>query len=172
MLSVLQVAVSLIFFANKVLLQVEKKTEKIAWILGTIAACLAVVYFLLLELYVYTVLEAGLIIFMGYGAIKKEESSEKVKMAIRIFLLVVMLVLTFFVFKGMMTIVEFSSSAGLLFGTYLLTHSKMSLGWTLYALSHLGSAYIGQIKTQFFYRDFQIASSLIALGGILKSYNN
>ena len=172
MLSILQVAVSLIFFANKVLLQAVKKTEKIGWLLGTIAACLAIIYFLLLELYVYTVLEAGLVILMGYGAIKKEESSEKVKMMIRVFILVIMLTLTFFVFKGMLTLVEFSSSVGLIFGTYFLTHSKISLGWTLYALSHLGSAYIGQVKTQFFYRDFQIASSMIAIGGALKGYYN
>ena len=129
MLSILQITVSLIFFANKVFLQANKNMEKFGWILRTAAACLATIYFLLLHLYVYTVLEAGLIILMGYGAIKKEERSENIKMIIRAFIIAVMLLLTFFVFKGMLTLIEFTSAVGLIFGTYWLTHFKASLGW-------------------------------------------
>jgi len=166
MVSFLQIAVSLIFFANKVVVLAGKK---VGWLLGAIAAFLAFFYFYLLGLYVYTALEFGLIVLMGYGFFKKEKKNPQVEMAIRGVSLIVMLTLTIFAFRGFITIVELASSLGFLWGTYFLIHGKkIRAGWLLYVVGHVTAAYLGVSKHQSFFADFQIASAIASIVGAMK----
>lgn len=165
MISFLQISVSLIFFANKVAVLVEKK---VGWIFGVIAALLAFFYFYLLGMYIYTVLELGLIVLMGYGFFKKQKKNPQVEVMIRVVLAVVMLTLALFAFNGLITIVELVSSLGLLWGTYYLTHEKIRAGWLLYVVGHTTAAYLGINKDQMFFADFQIASAIVSLVGMVK----
>ncbi len=166
MLQVLQVAVSLIFFANKVFVLIEKRS---GWLLGTIAAILACWYFFLLNLFVYTALEIGLVILMGYGFLKKDQTNKKVEWFIRLSLLTSMTVIAIFSFQGKLTSAEFGSSIFMLFGTYHLTHKAKRFGWLLYALAHCGAAYIGYAKLQNLFGDFQIASAIVCFAGVINS---
>ncbi len=161
MTQVLQVAVALIFFVNKTLVLVGKK---VGWLFGAIAAMLGVFYFFRIGLYVFTVLEMGLIILMGYGFLKKEGNAA-VERFLFVVIGIVMLALTYFVFVGLMTFVEFCASITLLIGTYYLTHSHIRLGWGLYAVAHALAAIVGYDKDQTFFADFQIASALISVVG-------
>lgn len=168
MVELLQVLVSLLFFGNKVLVLVGKKFEKFGWLLGVIAASLGVAYFYLLGMYVYTVLEIGLIVLMSYGFLHKDTTkNEKVETTIRVVTGVVMLVLACVVFSGAITIIEFVSSIFMLAGTYLLTHSKKRLGWILYGIAHLAAVYLGYAKGQQFFADFQLASAIVSAVGAL-----
>lgn len=166
MVQLLQVAVSVIFFANKAFVLIDKK---FGWLLGTIAAGLACWYFFLLNLYVYTALEIGLVILMGYGFLKKDQPNSKVEWLIRLSLLASMITIAVFAFQGRLTLIEFTSSVFMLFGTYLLTHAKEKWGWVLYSLAHLGAAYIGYAKIQNMFGDFQIASSIVCFAGVINS---
>lgn len=56
---ILEIFVSLIFFSNKVGMLIEKK---IGWALGALGALLAVIYFFILNLFVYSFAEFGLFI--------------------------------------------------------------------------------------------------------------
>ena len=165
MIWVLQILVSLIFFANKVFVLAEKK---VGWLLGAIAATLGVFYFYFLGLYVYTALEVGLIILMGYGFLKKDHKNPTVETMIRLVTIAVMCLLAFFAFSGLITIVELGSSLGLLLGTFFLTHRKVKTGWILYTLGHLLGAYLGYNKGQQFFADFQVASAIISIVGVMK----
>jgi hypothetical protein len=161
----LQILVSLIFFANKVFVLAGKKT---GWLLGAVAATIAVFYFFLIELYVYTALEFGLIILMGYGFFKKEKKSPRTEKAIQATTVTAMLLLALFACSGLMTLVELLSSLGLLAGTYALTHSKQRTGWLLYVVAHCLAALLGYNKGQLFFADFQIASAIVSLVGAIQ----
>ena len=159
MIEVISILVSLIFFVNKILVLLGKK---IGWLVGAFAAVLAIIYFLMLELYIFTVLEFGLIVLMGYGFWAKEETNLSVEKLIQIVIVVVMTVLVFFAFTGMMTVYEFTGAILMLLGTYFLTHRREALGWLLYGISHLFAAYVTNQKGQQFFADFQIASALVS----------
>ena len=161
----LQVSVSLLFFMNKVFILIGKKS---GWLIGAIAASLAIFYFYFIGLYVYTVLEVGLVILMSYGFFKKDEKKPKTEMIIRLVTVVVMLIQTGLAFKGMITIVELSSSLGLVVGTFFLTHQKIKAGWILYGIGHILTAILGYNKGQQFFADFQIASAIVSFIGCIK----
>ncbi len=165
MILTLQILVSLIFFANKVFVLADKK---VGWLLGAVAATLGVFYFYFIGLYVYTALEVGLIILMGYGFLKKDSKNPAMEMTIRLVTIAVMFALAFFAFSGLITVVELGSSLGLLLGTFFLTHRKLKTGWVLYVLGHLLAAYLGYHKGQQFFADFQIASAIVSFVGVMK----
>lgn len=160
----LEVAVALIFFANKVFVLIGKKA---GWLLGAIAALLGAIYFFRVDLDVFVVLEIGLIVLMGYAFVAKEKNP-KMEKVINTVIAVVMVTLTVFVFKGMMTILEFLASTGLLIGTYYLTHEKERLGWALYVIAHSLAAIVGYGAKQSFFADFQIASAIVSVAGVVK----
>jgi hypothetical protein len=132
----LAISVSIIFFANKVLILIGKNS---AWLLGAIAGLLAIFYFFLLELQIYVVMEFGVFVLMFYGFIAKKEKNQKIELIINLFLVSMLGIFSYFVFTGILTIVEFISSVTFLLGTYYLTHSKPRLGWILFILAHSGS---------------------------------
>ena len=167
MVQLLSVSVALIFFANKIFVLFGKRT---GWLLGVIAAILAIFYFYLIELYVYTALEFGLIALMGYGFLVKNQKSKLIENLIYSVITIVMLTIQYFIFSGMMTVYEFISSAGLLFGTYFLTHEKSNWGWACYCVGHLISVYIMYDKDQQFFADFQLASAVVAMVGVIISF--
>ncbi len=164
MIQFLQISVSLILFSNKLLVLVGKKS---GWLLGAIGCTLAIVYLYMIELYVFTTLEFGLVALMLYGFLVKNKKNVKVENLIRGITVLAMCVMAYFAFTGMLTIYELLSSAGLLLGTYYLTHKRESLGWILYCIGHLLTAYLGYTKQQNLFADFQIASALVSLAGLM-----
>ncbi len=165
---ILEIFVSLIFFSNKIGMLIEKK---IGWALGALGALLAVIYFFILNLFVYSFAEFGLFITMMYGIIVKDEN-RKVETYIIICLSVIVLFLTVFTFSGKLTLFEFWSSVGMLVATYIL-HPKNDIwkkkwGWAILAATHVGAAYIGYAKNQQIFGDLQIASSIVGIFGALK----
>ncbi len=133
--------------------------------MGAIAASLSILYFSLLNLLIFAVLEVGLVILMGYGYWKKKEVNVRVEWLIRTAIMLVMAVLTYFVFRGLMTVVEFTASILMLWGTYFLTHRRMFVGWYIYGVAHIFSTMVGVSAEQPFFADFQIASAMVALFG-------
>jgi len=171
MIQFLQLSVSVIFFLNKILVVIgtkKSKIRRIGWFLGVIGASLSVAYFLILKLYVLTVLEFGLIGLMGYGFLAKENKNPRVEKLINLLILIVMATLTYFVSVGILTVMELGGSIGLLFGTYYLTHSNPKLGWILYAFGHGCAIYVGYHKLQWVFAFFQALSILVSVYGLFK----
>ncbi len=166
MIQFLQISVSLILFSNKIFVLLGKKT---GWLLGAIGCTLAIAYLYLIGLYVFTTLEFGLVALMLYGFFVRDNKNTRIENLIRVITIIAMLAMTYFAFAGMMTIYELLSSAGLLFGTYYLTHNKIALGWALYCVGHLITAYLGYSKNQNFFADFQLASAMISIIGMIQT---
>ncbi len=166
MVQFLQISVSVILFTNKIFVLIGRKT---GWLIGAIGCTLAIAYLYLIGLYVFTALEIGLVVLMLYGFFAGEKKNIQTENLIRIVIILAMLAMTYFTFAGMMTIYELISSAGLLFGTYYLTHNKIALGWILYCIGHSVAAYLGYTKHQNFFAFFQIASALVSIAGVVKT---
>lgn len=170
-IKVLEALISLIFFSNKVGLFLERKNP-IAWWMGAVASVLAIFYFLFLNLFVYAVGEVGLFILTVYGAVVKKEN-RSIEKKIELVTFFIALVLVFFTFQGHLTVIEFFSSVGMLIAFYLLHPKndiwKMKWGWAILAATHLTAAHLGYIKHQNMFANFQIASSIIGIGGALKN---
>ncbi len=168
MILILQILVSVIFFTQKVLVLVDKRA---GWLVGAVAAMLAIFYFALLELYVYTALEFGLVALMVYGFCKKKHARPRVEMWIRALTVTTMCILGYFAWDGLITGAELCSSLGLLWGTFFLTHHKPRTGWMLSVVGHGFGAYLGHCKDQQFFMDFQIASLVVSVVGVMKVSN-
>jgi|SRR3989344_7396558 len=164
-ISILQISVSIIFFANKVFVLIGKK---MGWLLGVIAAALSIFYFFLLHLYIFTILEVGLVVLMGYGFFRKEHMSAYVERLIHATIIIVMTALVYFVFNGFMTVMEFCESIFMLTGTYYLTHKRVQLGWFLYGCAHIFLTIVAYGVDQEFFANFQIASGIVAFAGCIK----
>lgn len=162
---VLQILVSGFYFSNKVLIY---KGRKVGWLMGALAATLAVLYFSLLHRYVYIILNVGLIILMGYGFLKKNKTSPNVEMLIRLVTIVVMVILTFSAWSGLTTAVELVSSVGLFIGTFFLTHNRAKTGWILYCVGHATAIHIGYCTHQWIFLVSQIASVIVSILAIKK----
>ncbi len=163
MIMFLQIVVSVILFANKVFLVAGKK---FGWLIGIVGCAIALLYFYLIHLYIFTVLEVGLIALMSYAYFTGKEKNPKTENMIRAISIGVMVFLCFFVFNGLLTVCEFGSSALFLIGTYLLSHNRANAGWILYCFAHALSAYVGYEKHQTFFADIQIASIVVSIAGM------
>jgi len=170
-IKVLEALISLIFFSNKIGFFLSRKNS-IVWWMGAIAAVLAIYYFFLLHLFVYAIGEIGLFVITVYGALVKKEN-RKVEIGIECITFVIAVILAFLTFQGQLTVLEFFSSVGMLIAFYLLHPKngmwKMKWGWVILAATHLTAAHIGYVKHQDMFAHFQIASSIVGIGGALKN---
>lgn len=161
--AILQVAVAWVFFANKVLVLVGRRS---GWAVGVLGAALALVYFYLLDLFLFTVLELGLIVLMLYGFAAHGGSRSRFELVARVAITLAMTAMVWFVFTGVMTVVEFMSALLMLWGTYLLASGSLAWGWGLSVVAHALAGVIGWSKNQLTFADFQVASSIVALIGV------
>ncbi len=167
MLLFLQIAVSVLFFLQKVGVLAGLR---LGWLLGMVAAILGVGYFFGASMYVFTALEVGLTILMGQAWYFREKKNEKIENGIRIVTIVTMFILTLFSCAGRLTVFELLSSVGLLGGTYLLSHQKPMAGWLISLVAHSFGAYVGYGHGQMFFADMQVASLLVSLVGVIKEH--
>lgn len=166
MVPALEVALALMFFANKALLIIGKR---IGWLFGFVAAFFGIYYFFSVELYIFTVLEFGFATLMWYGYRKSsKESSARTEMWIRGVLTAVMALLTYFLFHGFMTVLEFVSTLFALWGAYLLTGIHVRWGWGIWSIGHFLSTIVCEDKGQVFFAHFQLASAILTGAGVLK----
>ena len=164
MILVLEIVISVLFFLNKIYILLGKRT---GWLLGTIGSILAITYFFVLGLYVYTVLEFGLIALMVYGIVRNTRNTS-VEWVIRAITILTMAGVGYLAYRGTITLLELVSSIAVLIGTYLLV-TKQKYGWLLYIVFHLCAIYISLQVHQYIFMLFQILSLPIAIYAILKT---
>ncbi|MFH0950881.1 MAG: hypothetical protein V1765_00190 [bacterium] len=162
MIFVLQVIISILFFAQKIFILIDKKS---GWLIGALSALIGTVYFYSVNMYCFTALECGLTVLMIYGYFTKQDKNLTVEKIINIVTALLISALAYWAFTGVMTIAEFISSLSSVAGVYLLTHRKLRSGWLFLGVSHVLAAIVGYNANQWFFADFQLASTIVALAG-------
>ncbi len=163
MLLGMEIVVAVVFFVNKFFLLVDRKD---GWLWGAVGCLLAIVYFYLIHLFVYMVMDVGLVILMTYGYLKKDAKRPMVELTIQITSAVVMIIMAYCAFNGMLTVLELVSAMGMLIGTYLLSHEKVRIGWILYAITGVLAVFVCIEKYQQVLVVFQICQVVFALFAI------
>ena len=159
----LQIAVAVLYFINKVLLSLDKKS---GWQIGIAASLLAFIYFFSLKLYILVGLEVGFFAIQIFGLInhKKEMKYENLLYAI----MVVLLLFLYFVLKNS-SILEFLISADFILAIFLLAKRKTILGWISMLVGHLMMAYFTYQNQQFFFATMQVLSILVSVFAIYRN---
>lgn len=166
LISYLAIIMSIILFANKVLLLIGKKE---GWLIGAFGTVLAIIYLLLIRFPIMATAEVGIFALMLYGFFPKESFSKKVEYSLRALTFFIIIFLSWFTFSGVLTMIEFLASVSVLVGVYLFTHNKEFLGWFLYFIGHVLTAYMAHERHQDFFEHFQIASAVVSLIGMIKN---
>lgn len=167
----LAVAVSVILFTNKLGVLIERQ---FGWIFGVIGTILAIAYLWLINMPILMTAEIGLIILMFYGLFRDRAVGRNIQLTMIVVTLVTCLIIAIFASMGLLTWVEFIGSGFMLCAVYCLAQNNFSqvnirqLGWLLLGTSHFLIAYLGYQKDEIFFADFQIASALVSLVGIIK----
>ena len=169
MVPILEVSLALAFFVNKAFLITGKR---IGWFVGFVAALFSVVYYLNLELYVFTVYGGGFAILTWHGFRTKGTRSTQVAMRLRWVTTTIMGVLACFTFSGLMTVVELAAALLGLWGAYFLTGEYVRVGWMAWSVGHVLTWLLFAEKGQDFFAHFQLASAIIAVAGAYKGGNS
>ncbi len=161
----LQIVTTLLSLVHKVFLL--RNDKRVAWIVGIVAGIISVIYFYAVQLYVFSGLEIGLLVLMGYGLTGKSKKS--ISDTIQALTGILCLTLTYFSFSGVLTILEGVSSVGAVFGVYFLAHNRDRTGWIIWVFTHLLIVYVTLEKGQQFFVAYQVFSLIIAIYGVVKS---
>jgi hypothetical protein len=157
-----EVFIVIMFFANKLLLLAGKR---FGWLLGIIAANLAIVYFYSRGMIPYSVLQVGVLAAMIYGYELPEKRSS-LELPVRLTIGAVIMVLCAFVLTGSLSASKALVSIGNLLSNYFLARSNYQRGWLLLGLCNAAAAYFGYINGFIFFADFQMATAIVACIGL------
>jgi len=163
----LSVLTSIFGFLHKVLIL---KNKRMGWLFGFVSGLLFSGYFYSTNLKVLSISSISFTVLALYGLIfNKCETSIYIENFIRIITIIACLILSYATFNGTITILQLFASVFQIFGAYLLTHKKILYGWIGFLFAHSIIAYLSYQTNQTFFADFQVASAIIAVLGILES---
>ncbi|MDP1817664.1 MAG: hypothetical protein CFE22_16615 [Cytophagaceae bacterium BCCC1] len=159
----LQIAVAVLYFINKVLLSLEKKS---GWQIGILASCLAIFYFYSLDLYLLVGLEVGFMAILIFGLINhnQEIKYENMLYLVMIFLLIFL----YFVLKNS-TLLEFLISLDFILAIFFLAKKKDLVGWIFMLLGHFMMGYFTYTNQQTFFAIMQFLSVFVSLFAIYRN---
>jgi hypothetical protein len=159
----LQIAVAVLYFINKFLLSLEKKS---GWQIGILASCLAIFYFYSLDLYLLVGLEVGFMAILIFGLINhnQEIKYENMLYLVMIFLLIFL----YFVLKNS-TLLEFLISLDFILAIFFLAKKKDLVGWIFMLLGHFMMGYFTYTNQQTFFAIMQFLSVFVSLFAIYRN---
>lgn len=161
---ILQTAVAVLYFINKVLLSLGKKS---GWQIGLLASILAIFYFYNLGSILLVGLEISFLSILLFGLLthQKELKHQEILYGIMIFVMI----LLFFILKESSWL-EFSISLLFILAIFGLAHRWLIIGWILMLCGHLLMGYFTYQKGEFIFASMQFLSAIVALFAIIRIY--
>ncbi|HLO44163.1 MAG TPA: hypothetical protein VK175_07515 [Leadbetterella sp.] len=159
----LQIAVAVLYFANKILLSLNKKA---GWQIGILASSLAALYFFNLKLYLLVGLEVGFMSILIFGLVN--HGKELKYQNILYIVMSVLLIFLYFVLKNS-TLLEFLISLDFIVAIFFLAKKRTILGWAVMGLGHAMMAYFTYQNQQHFFAFMQILSIIVSIFAIYRS---
>lgn len=163
MIFTLSIFLGLLSIVNKVLLFLEKKS---GWISGIVIGLTSGFYFWAIGLKIIAVAEFGFFLVMLYGYIQHTKPSLKVTFWINLILSVISLFLCYFLFVGVLTLVETVSALSFIWGGYQLAVNHKLFGWLILLIAHASTATASYYAGQTIFVGLQVISALICLYAI------
>lgn len=161
----LQISVSVLYFINKVLLSLEKKS---GWQVGILASSLAIIYFFSLKLYLLMGLEISFLALMVYGFLNH---SRPIGGKIYVYLIIATSLFFMFLIIKESRFMEFAISFFFIFALYFLAIKNWNAGWSLMVVAHALMAYYTFEKQQYVFSLMQGLSCFVAVYAIISNRN-
>ena len=152
--------------ANKILLFLEKKS---GWMSGIAIGLISGFYFWAVGLKILAVAEFGFFLVMLYGYIQHTRPSLRKTFLINLVLSILSLFLCYFLFVGVLTVVETVSALTFIWGGYLLAIKHYVFGWFLLLLAHATTATASFYAGQTIFAGLQVISGLVCIYAMLIS---
>jgi hypothetical protein len=157
----LETAVAILYFINKILLSLNKKA---GWQIGILASILAFFYFLSLKLYLLVGLELSFLSILVFGLINhgKELKFKNLLYGLMFFIMVFL----YFILKNS-TLIEFIISVCFILAIYFLANRNTLAGWIIMLIGHLLMGYFTFTKNQYIFASLQLLSCFVSIYAIL-----
>jgi Nicotinamide mononucleotide transporter len=162
----LQIAVALLYFINKVLLSLQKKA---GWQIGMLASITAIFYFIQIKMYLFLGLEIGFLAVQAFGWLHHNKPIKN-EWLLHIILSISLLGL-FFTLKNTSWL-EFLTASLFQMAIYFLAKHRWTRGWAMMLVGHVLMAYFIYQKGQFFFSTMQILSCVVAIFALSKKRNS
>ncbi len=160
MIFALSIFLGLLSVANKILLFLEKKS---GWLSGIAIGLISGFYFWAIGLKILAVAEFGFFLVMLYGYIRHARPSLRQTFWINLVLSVLTLFLCYFLFVGVLTVVETVSALTFIWGGYLLAINQKVSGWFLLLVAHATTATTSFYVAQTIFSGLQVISGLVCI---------
>lgn len=164
MIFALSILLGILSIANKILLFLEKKS---GWLSGIVIGLISVFYFWSINLRILAVAELGFFLVMLYGYIRHTQSSPRTTLWINLILSIISLILCYFLFVGLLTIIETISALSFIWGGYKLAINKQIDGWFFLLLAHVATAISSFYAYQIIFASMQLISGIVCLYAII-----
>lgn len=160
--NMLQITVSILYFINKVLLSLDKKS---GWQIGILASSFAIVYFFTIKLYLLVGLELGFMLILIFGLINhgKEIKNQNVLYIVMFSILIFL----YFVLKNS-TFLEFLIALDFIVAIFFLAKKKPISGWSFMLIGHILMAYFTHQNNQTFFATMQVMSVFVSAFAIFR----
>jgi Nicotinamide mononucleotide transporter len=164
MIQYLEIIVGVLYFANKVLLALNKPS---GWYIGISASLCAILYFYMLDSTMLVGLEVSFVLIQALGLFLSGEKTINPKYVYgSIFGLMALL---FYLVQNS-TWVEFLCSTFFIVGVYLMAIKIKQSAWLLLAIGHCLMAYFTFHKNQYIFMTLQLLSIVVAVYAIYSIY--
>ena len=160
MIFALSVFLGILSVANKILLFLEKKS---GWLSGIAIGLISGFYFWTIGLKILGVAEFGFFLVMLYGYIRHASPSLRATFWINLALSILSISLCYFLFVGVLTVVETISALTFIWGGYFLAIKQKVSGWFLLMLAHATTATASFYAGQTIFAGLQVISGLVCI---------
>lgn len=145
---------------NKIVLFLGRKS---GWLSGMAIGLLSGFYFWAIGLKILAVAEFGFFIVMLYGYVRHVNPSKERLLQINIVMSVLTLLLCYFLFAGYLTLIETVSSLSFIWGGYLISTTRKSLGWFFFITAHVATATAAFFSQQAVFAGLQVIFALVSV---------
>jgi hypothetical protein len=164
MIQFLEIAVSVIYFINKIFLSLDKNS---GWIVGILASFCGVYYFYLLGSPLLVSLELAFVFVQIMGFYNRNQKN--LNPVIIYGSLLGIITVLFFVLKNS-TFLEFFTSAVFIVGIYFMAIHQKKWAWLLLITGHISMSTFAYSKGLIFFLVFQSLSVLVGFFALYRIY--
>lgn len=156
----LSIFLGILSIANKILLFLDKKS---GWLSGIAIGLISGFYFWNIGLEILAIAELGFFLVMLFGYIQHTNPSLQTKFWVNIALSGISLSFCYFLFVGLLTIIETVSALSFIWGGYQLAINWKFSGWLILLLAHIATAISSFYAGQSIFAGMQIVSGFICV---------
>lgn len=160
LLFALSIFLGVLSVANKLLLLANRRS---GWTSGMVIGLLSSIYFYSIGFSILAFAELGFFVVMLYGYFSNKKRSNFRDFLLYALLTYISVELTKALFKSELTLFELGAALSFIWGGYALAAGYRYLGWCLFLLAHITTAFVSFLAGELAFSSLQAVSGLVCL---------